>query len=508
MSQHLFRKLAALTVGLCLAPAAALAQPAAAPESPVATPEAAVLALTVPAGLVLHRVVGTLLVGATDDGKLVTYDVTDPRTPQKRSEQDVGGTVIELRVADGIVFAVVAEQKVQAFAVAEGGKLLAWRPQLQTAAQASTGAVPTGRATSVILGKVAEARQGNVLIELDEAGTLRPGDFVLVRSQTLEKRLNLFTGKDEEAVSNAPVAVIEVRQVQGRKAVAELGRGEAASPGDTVERTERPKSQGILYAQRVGHTSWARATLRPFMNFGEIDVGSVTELAAGYYWKALHLQVHLSPVGLSVPNGVDLLNAQVIASYATDLAEFGVGTGYYRSEFEAENEWGCDSSGFLTTMGDAAASSEGGAPKPQTYRCSQSGPSVVQHLRLGAVDGLNLRMTNTLVIDRGEFRFSYLDGSLDIPLGRVLNLYGAGGGAPGVGWGEIGTRTYLRGVGAKDTLILTTGLGLSKLNTANVFGGTVQKLTNWNTNTEYWGYVDSKNSVFGLHVTVGMEARF
>lgn len=485
-------------LGLCALPVFAQA-----PSPP--PPEAETVA--VPAELVLHRALGALLVGATADGKLLTYDITDPRTPQKRSERDLGGTIVELRVTDGIVFAVVAEQRVLAFSLAEGGKLEAWRPVAATAgAKAAPLAVPAHAATSAVVGRVATAQRGNVLIELDSAGTVRPGDKLLIRSQNAEVRLNLFSGKEESVVTNAPVAVLEVRQVQGQRAIAELGRGDNASPGDTAELSERPPSHSIAFAPRVGYDKWVRGTVRPFLNFGEIDVGSVTDLAFGYYWHALHVQARVAPLGFSVPHGVSATNLQFIASYSNDLAEFGIGTGYSHHEFQTLSEYDCSSSGFLTGKAIAGGTSADGAVRPDRFTCAQSGATVVQHLRLGSMDGLNLRVTNTLTISGGQFRFGYLEGSIDIPLTREFNLYGAGGGATGIGWGELGMRTYLRGVGGHDTLILSTGLGGSSMRTSSIFGGKLQTFEG-GSGLGSTSYIDEQNSVGGLHIAVGLEYR-
>lgn len=476
-----------------------------APATPVAQP-AAEDAVAVPAELVLHRTAGALLIGATADGRLITYDISDPRTPQKRSERDLGASILDLRISDGVVFATVAEQRLQAFAVAEGGKLELWRAAPPVHVQSATpGPAALRPATKTVLGKVSTAHRGNVLIELDSAGTVRPGDRVLIRSQHTETRMNLFSGKEEAVISNAPVAVLEVRQVQGTRAIAELGRGDDANPGDTVELTDRPPSHSSLFAGRVGYDSWARATLRPMFNFGKVDVGSVTELSFGYYWQFLHLQVRAAPWGFSVPHGVDAANLQVILSYSNDLAEIGLGTGYFRHEFKTLNDYDCSANGYV--LGAASkTTSEDGAAHQQSYNCAQSGPTVVQHLRLGAVDGLHLRMTNTLAIDGGQFRFGYLEGSLDIPLTRELNLYGAGGGATGMSWGELGIRTYLRGVGGHGTLILTTGLGGSSMRTAEIFGGELQTIPG-RSGANSATYINEQNSVGGLHIAVGVEYR-
>lgn len=461
----------------------------------------------IPAGLTQHRIAGQILVGATSDGKLVVYDLTDPQTPQKRFEKQMDGRILDIRIADGVVFAVVGRHEVQAFAL-NGAHLDAYRPAaVVDMAATSTAVTAEARSAKMVVGRVSNVREGRLLVELDGTGTVRPGDRLLVRSQQREVRLNLFSDREEEVVSNAAIAVIEVRQVQGNKAIADLGRGELADVGDSVEPTQRPANPAPWLAERVGHVAWVRATVRPMFNFGKVNVASLTDLAGGWYWNSLHLQARLSPFGVSVPQTVHLTNFHILAGYQNDVAEFAVGGGYFFNRFQARNEYQCDDGGIVALKDEAGASTtSGGIKEPPRFTCRQAGPSVVQQLRLGSVDGVNLRLTNSLAIDSGKFRFGYLEGSMDFPVARSINLYAAGGGSAGVKFGEIGTRTYFRGVGGRDTLILTTGIGGSTMRTNELFGGTVKGYDTGGGTT--YSYVeDEEQSVGGLHIAVGLELR-
>lgn len=471
-----------------------------------------------PAGVALWKVAGKLGVGAVDR-RLVVFDLSDPKNPQKVSERELAGVIVDLRIVDGAVFAVVARTEAAAFQLGPAGQLAEFRASLPEAAAAAGGdkpavapepkpsasAAPSSAPSRnlQLAGKIAKVQRGTVLVDLDEGAAIRPGDALLVRTQRLDRKLNLFSGREEEAVSNAPVAVIEVRQVQGRQAVAELARGDQAEVGDTIEKTDRPLRGTPMFAPRVGYQSWAKATVRPFPNTGAIDFGSLTDIAAGYYWEFLHFQVRAAPVGISIPQAVKAVNAHALVSYQNDMAEFGIGGGYFSHVFEGTYSGECDQSGYgevATARVDAASGTSRTA-----YDCKQAGPTFAQHLRLGSVDGLNLRVTNALAVDRGKFRFGYIEASGDLPLSRSLNLFVAGGGSAGLRWGEAGIRTYLRGVGGAETLILTTGLGATSMRSAEIFGrkqGT----------TDVGGvpvteYSDGEKSVGGLHIAVGLEVR-
>ncbi len=452
------------------------------------------LELAVPTEVVTYRLLGGLLVGATRSGKLVTYDVTNRAAPVRKAELDVGAPVAELRVADGVLLAVGKDNSVRAFLFGDDGAPIALRWGGATAAPAA--ATATGGARRGTLGKVLEAKRGNLLIELEDGAGITPGDILLVRSRAKELKINPFTRLEEETASNAPTAVVEVIRVEGNRAVAELNRGDQAVAGDTVELNDHRREVSRQFPARSDYDHWFRATLRPMANLGQVDIASLTDLAWGYQGSWFHVQARISPLGISVPNAVDMFNAHAIFAYSGDFAEFGLGFGYFRES------WGGFSAYECTAGSTASVSQPTGSYVSQATSCTKAGPSVVQYLRLGAVDGLNIRVTNTTVISDG-FRFGFFDATLDIPITRTLNIYGLGGGGTNVGIGEFGVRTYLRGIGGHESLILTTGVGGTFMPTANVYNTTTQGIYNTGVNSTVGG----NTSIAGPHFAVGVEYR-
>ncbi len=471
-----------------------LALPVSAQMAAVPTPA---VELAVPADVVAYRLLGALLVGTTRSGKLVTYDITHRDAPTRKSETDVGVPVAELRLADGVLLAVGKDNSVRAFLFGEDGAPIALRWGGPTGVGA--GAATVKKST---LGKVLEAKRGNLLIELEEGAAVVPGDILLVRSRSKDLKLNPFTGVEEEVASNAPSAVVEVIRVEGTRAVAELNRGDVAVPGDTVELNDHRREVSRSFPARGNYDHWFRATLRPMANIGVVDIASLTDLAWGYYGKWFHVQARISPVAISVPYGVDILNAHAIFAYSSDFAEFGLGGGYYRESWGATSIYasGCDVNSGITVADVSVPGNDGIVSQQKS--CTKAGPSFVQYLRLGAVDGLSLRVTNTTVISDG-FRFGYFDGVLDIPITRTLNLYGLGGGSTTIVTGEFGVRTYLRGVGSHQTLILTTGVGGTSMRTSAMYNTQVQNV--YGTTTQ--SVVGGENQLAGPHFALGLEYR-
>lgn len=468
-----------LTLALLLFSLSALAQ--------TPTPE-----LTVPPDVLGYRMVGNLLVGVTRSGKIVSYDVTNRANPLRRAEVDAGAKVLELRLVDGIVLAICEDKRVRAFVFQDDGTAQA----LQLGAGQGT-ATPS-RKLPQILGKIVEARRGNVLIELNDVEAVVPGDRLVVRSRTPEERLNLLTGTEEAIATNATTALVEVTQVDGKRAVAELNRGDLAVPGDTVELGEKTQEISRSFPRRGDFKQWARLTIRPMANIGAIDIASLTDLGWGYYGSWFHVQVRIQPLGISIPRTVDALNAHGIFSWSGDFAEFGIGFGYFRETIGVTSSYEC---GAGSVLNDTPRTT--GGIISNNSSCTKQGFSFVQHVRLGSLDGLNLRATNTTVISDG-FRWGLFDASLDIPLTRTLNLYFGGGASNAVRYGEFGIRTYLRGIGGRDTVILSTGLGGTGLTTAGVYNSALVDLGGSGVKSTSGG----ETTLSGPHFAIGAEYRF
>jgi hypothetical protein len=86
--------------------------------------------------------------------------------------------------------------------------------------------------------------------------------------------------------------------------------------------------------------------------------------------------------------------------------------------------------------------------------------TVVQLIRLGAQDGLNLTARTSVVLFHSEFGFGGMVASLQIPVnsGYWLTLAG-GGGDLGYGFGEVGLRTLLDGNGGAGSKFLYVSAG-------------------------------------------------
>lgn len=192
--------------------------------------------------------------------------------------------------------------------------------------------------------------------------------------------------------------------------------------------------------------------------------GLLADLWAAYYFSdlPLRLRVEASPMGVALggfarhdPGALD-----ATVAYATDYFEAGLGGGYMVGL--AGN--GCPG----TTFPQASTFIGFGGVTENPPVCETVGPTINETLRLGAIDGLTLSWSSSILLSGGRFLFGSGRGELDVPLTRRLTLFGDGGdGINGWAFGDLGVRTYVGGSGAPGTVIVSASLGA-----ASVFDGT------------------------------------
>jgi hypothetical protein len=174
--------------------------------------------------------------------------------------------------------------------------------------------------------------------------------------------------------------------------------------------------------------------VRPFLALDEYGGGFLADASVGYRFEgALHVEAALSPFAYgTVENQPSVVpfGAFVKASYDGDLFELGLGIG-------------------AESVNDVPIGADPG-----------SGILFVQHLRIGALDGLHFDVLNHAVLFHSEFEFSGLVMRGQIPVGRRFwLLFAGGGGTAGYAYGESGVRALMRGNGDRGSFFLTGTIG-------------------------------------------------
>ncbi len=88
-------------------------------------------------------------------------------------------------------------------------------------------------------------------------------------------------------------------------------------------------------------------------------------------------------------------------------------------------------------------------------------PTIAMGMRFGALDGLHMSVSTSLIVADGETTLSTIAVRMQWPLsvGRWLVIRGAGSGPSGYGWGEIGIRILTRGERGSGSLFITPAIG-------------------------------------------------
>ncbi|HEX6272974.1 MAG TPA: hypothetical protein VFZ53_08040 [Polyangiaceae bacterium] len=353
---------------------------------------------------------------------------------------DLGGPVVGLFRREGRVWAEVMRREARDVgAVDENSSHAAFPSDAATRAPSSsevpraTSAPPVrGDAASdagaVWEGRVVRLLPGEVVVDIGLDEGLRQGDRV---------ELSVVTHVDvggERAEEREIVAVGVVNAVSARFARVALGIGERVPLGAAARAVETPPTARRAAPPRIGGLWHAGFMLRPFLALEDYGGGFLADASVGYRFDAeIHVEAVLSPFAYGTAEdkpSVVPVGAFVKASYDSDVFEVGLGIGG-------------------ETVKDTPLGTEPG-----------SGILLVQHMRLGALDGLDLDIQSHAVLFHSRFEFSGLVGRGQIPVGRRFwLLFAGGGGSAGYGYGEAGVRTLLRGNGDRGSFFFTGTIG-------------------------------------------------
>lgn len=299
------------------------------------------------------------------------------------------------------------------------------------------------------VGTVVDVVGGRVIFEGGIEKGFRKGLHVRVSSQRKEQKPDLLTGAMVEVPSGEVTAVLAIEQSDARRGMALLGRGDVAEKGDLVEVTTEPLSERLFFPRRAPFEWRFGFVVRPFLGLDGTTkpVGILLDGYVAWYPSSLPLSVTVmaAPFGFVI-NGKEPHYPGtffVMGGYSTDFFEIGLGAG-----------------ALTGNLGPCFTASPGA-----TAECEvNTGFTINQHLRLGALDGFHLSWNSSIFSRPTQFVFGVGRGEVSVPLTSRLGLFaGGGGGENGWAMGELGVKTALGGAGAPGTIVLRASLGYSAL---------------------------------------------
>lgn len=217
-----------------------------------------------------------------------------------------------------------------------------------------------------------------------------------------------------------------------------LGLGLGLGLGGAASAEEEPCPTGVravLAPARPRGVTRAHGTLRPFFNLIGAGGGAIGDLTVDHYFEfPLKIGAEVSPAAIAVQPGAGgaITHLRLEAAFATDLIEAGLAVG------------------------------------ERTENLGPGGISLAGRLRLGALDGLNLRLTYGYAVIRNRYTdqtrvaFSNVVSTLEVPLASGVALVADGGFSFDVWlYAILGLKYRLVGDGGPGTWILRGGFGVA-----------------------------------------------
>jgi len=284
------------------------------------------------------------------------------------------------------------------------------------------------------------APQGRVVARHDRELTVSLGrpELALGDHVELYERTPAPGGGERET----SLAVGQVVEVSKGAARLELGLSEEVPQSALARPSTRALTRSLVAPPRIGGLTVLEGGIRPFLPTESLGIGVLADLAVTYLAeRPFYARVELQPVGgiLSARSDAGLFTGYALLGYDQQYFAVGMGVGLVLAR---RNGW--------------ATADEEHADVGTTF-------SVKQAARLGARDGLHLRVDNSFVLGAKAWHFAYVQVGLQLPLGTRtwLTLDGAGGEAGRFLRYDIGLRRILLGNGGAGSLFVRPSVGVA-----------------------------------------------
>lgn len=265
--------------------------------------------------------------------------------------------------------------------------------------------------------RVVAVSAGEVVIDAGQMDGISEKDWLVVsRVMSTSDALPGF-------VDRRRMAVVRVASLQPTFALCKVPRGARIEVGDVIERASGGEDT-LIYPRHQSRMFELAMNLRPFLKVGgPLGGGFLIDGDATYHGNGYFVGARLLTLGLGWSKEADAVSTAAFLEAGYDAQPVAVGIGFGAGH----------ASGEATPSGVV--------------------PVVSQNVRVGAQDGLNLRIINVLYygevegVDAG-FRHGATTLKLRVPIMDSTDIVAeGGGGALGYGYGALGVHTWLKGLG-------------------------------------------------------------
>ncbi len=291
-------------------------------------------------------------------------------------------------------------------------------------------------------GTVVEVDGGTVVVDLGTVDGIVTGMRVAFESprdtETRGDGATAAMDAGDGGLVPGPLAIGEVVSAGDRLARVRLGIGELVPLGATARVVDAEVTRRRIAPPTVSGLS-AYVFLRPMLSLS-VD-GLVASLDASVRYRGARdffLLAEVSPLagGLGAAEETGAFAARVLGAYDHRVFALGLGFGAAHTDAVAFDDFGLEREADRVRF------------------------TLEQHVRLGALDGLHVRTTNSFARGADGFAWANVRASFQIPAGpRSFVLLRGGGGNTRFQWGELAARHLIRGNGGSGSIFLEVAAG-------------------------------------------------
>ncbi|MGM0597816.1 MAG: hypothetical protein ACQES9_12345 [Myxococcota bacterium] len=306
------------------------------------------------------------------------------------------------------------------------------------------------------IGKVIRVKRGYAVFAFNNKINLIPGDKIAIKSGSKREIFDPFAGKTIKRLSNKRVCVAVIDEIKGNQASIELGRGDAPQVGDLVYLSKSAQVSSLYLPNRQKNIHHLQMEIIPIIGSATEDdnliFSSLFLLNYEYHFeKPLMLQFAIDPLQYIGGSAFSLgqrigANFTFTLAYSTKNFGIGIGTGYQKPLLNSY----ASPSGFTT-------------------KHNRDGFLLVQYIRLGAIDGINLSIKFQSVYSNNnkENQTRAMIGNyafrLSVPLSQKLNFFTRYfGDGRTMNHYSLGLKTFV-GNGGPGTFAIPVSLGLATM---------------------------------------------
>lgn len=425
-----------------------------------------------PSKPVKYQLNGTRFYAACRKNGLIIVDFTDSYRPYIYKILDAGKDVVDFTLTGDTVSVISAVFSINAHAVSDSA------PPVSLVDAITAGKIDAGRITGTpgkFAGTIVSVSHGFAVFKIAPDIQIREGDRVEIRTGRQYVGGLPFETFRLRGKHSRVICVANVTEIRSSMAVFELGRGDNPEKGDNVYFSERPITGSRYLPARVGGIYRLGIEFIPvFGGSGGDDnaylSGLILARASVHFRRPFSISVGVTPFQFAGSSDFSLsnytgANMYGLFTYEVDQFAIGLGFGYQQPLLNGKNPH------------------------------NRQGFTLVQYLRLGSQDGLNLTgELHAVYSDDNEEKsrramMGMLKIDLNVPLTNSITFFSRymGDGRTLIHFSG-GLKTMLSGKGGSGTLIIPVTIGYTSMTP--------------------WYDADSKHKIQGSSFSIGIEKVF